>query len=61
MAVDHHHEREHAIGHFLSIPFNRRSLRDLETMLQSEARLHVKSFLIGLELFEDLAYQRIKF
>jgi hypothetical protein len=57
MAVDHHHERVHAIDHFLSIPFNRRPLRDLETMLQSQARLHVKPLLIGLELVEDSAYQ----
>lgn len=54
MAVDHYHERVHAFGHFLSISFNRRPLRDLETMLQSKARLHVKPLSNWIKAFSKI-------
>ena len=41
LAVDHHYEREHALGYFLSFPFDGGPLRDMEAMLQSQTRLHL--------------------
>lgn len=41
VAVDHHHEREHAARHLLSVPLDGGALRDLEAVLQGEAGLRV--------------------
>ena len=33
MAMDYHHEHQLSTGHFLSLPFDSLSLRDMETLL----------------------------
>lgn len=35
MAVDYHYEHKLTVGHLLSLPFDRVSMRDMEAVLQS--------------------------